>query len=130
MVLSVEVEPSLGDSLKRIALREGVSIETIVHRFLAQQVPKDRALLSEMQLLERINQMETLSLRTHLKALWEKREQVSLTDVEVARLEELQEALNATNAERWADIAELAHRQSKPLQTLAQELGLTCVEIH
>ncbi len=130
MTLSVEVEPELGDSLKRIALRDGVSIETVVQRFLEQQIPKDRALLSESALLERISESDTQVLRAQIKTLWEKRQNVTLADAEEARLGELQEALNATNADRWADIVELARRQNKPLLTLAQELGLTAVEVH
>nr|WP_309688661.1 hypothetical protein [Armatimonas sp.] len=130
MTLNVEVEPALEDSLKRIALRDGVSVETVVQRFLEQQIPKDHALLSESVLLERISGSDTLVLRAQIKALWEKRQSASLTDPEEARLSELQEALNATNADRWADIAELARRQNKPLTTLAQQLGLTAVEVH
>jgi hypothetical protein len=130
MTLSVEVEPAVGDSLKRIALREGVSVETVVQRFLAQQLPQDRTQLSESVLLERISGSDTAVLRAQIKALWEKRQSAPLNDPEEARLSELQEALNATNADRWADIAELARRQNKPLVTLAQELGLATAEIH
>jgi predicted DNA-binding ribbon-helix-helix protein len=130
MTLSVEVEPALEDSLKRIALRDGVSVETVVQRLLEQQFPQDRTLLSESTLLERISGSDTLVLRTQIKTLWEKRQSVTLADADEARLGELQEALNATNVDRWADIAELARRKNKPLLALAQELGLTTAEVH
>ncbi len=116
--------------MKRIALRDGVSIETVVQRLLEQQIPKDRDLLSESALLERISGSDTRVLHAQIKTLWEKRQNVTLADAEEARLSELQEALNATNADRWADIAELARRQGKPLLDLAQELGLSRAEVH
>lgn len=130
MTLSVEVQPDVENSLKRIALRDGVSLEELVQRLLAQQLPKDRSTLSNTALLERINQTDTRVLRAQIKSLWNQREQSELTPVEEARLAELQEALNTLNAERWEDIAELAQRQSKSLSTLIQELGLSSVEIH
>ena len=130
MTLSVEVEPAIENSLRRTALQEGISVEELIQRFLKQQFPKDRMLLSEAMLLERISESDTRVLRAQIKVLWEKRQNASLTDPEEARLSELQEALNATNADRWADIAELARRQNKPLTTLAQQLGLTAVEVH
>lgn len=130
MTLSIDVQPDLENSLKRIALRDGVSVEELVQRLLAQQLPKDRSTLSNTTLLERINQTDTRVLRAQIKSLWNQCEQSELTSFEEARLAEFQEALNTLNAERWADIAELARRQNKPLLTVAQELGLVTVEIH
>ncbi|WP_395140578.1 hypothetical protein [Armatimonas sp.] len=130
MTLSVEVEPAIEDSLRRTALQEGISVEELIQRFLKQQFPKDRTLLSETKLLERINQIETWSLHSQIKALWAKRELTKLTETEEARLSELQEALNTTNTDRWADLAELALRQGKSLLDLAQELGLSRAEVH
>ena len=129
MTLSVEVKPALEDSLKRTALREGVTVEEFIQRLLEQRLPEDRTRLSEIALLERINQSDTGGLRAQIGNLWEKRERKSFSAMEIDRLTELQEALNTTNADLWADIAELARRKGETLAEMAKKLGIATAEV-
>ncbi len=97
-------------------------VEQVLKLRAQRQVPHLPQLESE--LLLKINYSLPTSLRTRFGELVAKRQELTITDAELAELIEITDASEQLNAERIAAISELAKLRHQTLDQVMQDLGI------
>lgn len=80
--------------------------------------------ISESELLLRINQSIPDSIHQHFEQLVAKRQQLTITEAELAELIEITDLIEALNVERIRALAELARSRNQSLTQVMQDLGI------
>jgi hypothetical protein len=126
------MQTSTEQLLKEIEQLPQPELEVFVDQVLKlraqRQVPHLSA--SESELLLKINQSIPEPLQQKFDQLVMKRQQLTITETELAELIEITDRIEALNVERIQALAELARSRNQSLTQVMQNLGIqppTCV---
>jgi hypothetical protein len=126
------MQTSTEQLLKEIEQLPQPELEVFVDQVLKlraqRQVPHLSA--SESELLSKINQSIPEPLQQQFEHLVLQRQQLTITEAELAELIEITDRIEALNVERIQALAELARSRNQSLTQVMQNLGIqppTCV---
>jgi hypothetical protein len=105
-----------------------IFVDQVLKLRAQRQVPHLSA--SESELLLKINQSIPEPLQQQFEHLVMKRQQLTITDAELAELIKITDCIEALNVERIQSLAELARSRNQSLTQVMQNLGIqppTCV---
>jgi hypothetical protein len=120
------MQTSTEQLLEAIAQLPSPELETFVVQVLKLRAQRQIPHLSpsESELLLKINQSIPYPLQARFDHLVIKRQELTITEIELAELIDITEQAELLNAERMAALAELATSRQETLTQVMQDLGI------
>ena len=126
MTLLIDLPPEIESQVRKVAQAEGLDVSALVRETLEARVRQydPSRLLTEADLLLRINRSFSESFWDTYRALIAKRRAETLTPQEQQELIGMSDQLEAWHVERLRYLVKLAELRQVSLDALTQQLGL------
>lgn len=125
MTVTLDIRSEEADLLTRAAKVQGKDLEAYLSDGVRMLLKNDVLSESETRLLEVINKPLDTAARRKRDLLLARGEERALTPSERRQLQELVDAIEMANAERWRAIAALAELRGTTLTELARSLQIS-----